>query len=228
MDREEEAGLTVLIVEDEETIAEFVSMGLSYSGFRVAVARDGREGLAEFRRLRTDLVVLDVMLPEMDGFEVLRQLRLQSDVPVLMLTARGEVDDRVQGLDLGADDYLSKPFKFKELLARARALLRRRHAPIGSELRVGPLTLRRDTREVTLRSALLNLTPREFDLLELFMHHPRQVFSRETILNRVWGYDFYGGTNVVEVHVSALRQKLGADRDLIQTMRGVGYSLRGS
>ncbi len=219
-------GPSILVVEDEETIAEFVAMGLSYAGFQVAVARDGKEGLDEFRRIRPDLVILDVMLPEVDGFAVLRQIRLQSEAPVLVLTARGEVDDRVHGLELGADDYLPKPFKFKELLARVRALLRRSHVEIVPALHLGPLSLRRDTREVTLDGAPLVLTPREFDLLEFLLRHPRQVFSRETILNRVWGYDFVGDTNVVEVHVSALRQKLGPHRGLIQTVRGVGYALR--
>jgi DNA-binding response OmpR family regulator len=225
--REDGAELTVLVVEDEETIADFVTMGLSHHGFRVQVARDGKEALAEFGRIRPSMVILDVMLPEIDGFAVLRQLRLQCDVPVLMLTARGDVDDRVHGLDLGADDYLPKPFKFKELLARVRALLRRQHAATMPVLHVGPLSLCRETREVHLEGTLIDLTPREFEILELLMRHPRQVFSRETILNRVWGYEFVGDTNVVEVHVSALRQKLGGQRDLIQTFRGVGYSLRG-
>ncbi len=225
--RDEGAGIRVLVVEDEETIAEFVAMGLSYAGFQVTVARDGKEGLEEFRRLRPDLVVLDVMLPGIDGFAVLSRIRLGSDVPVVMLTARGEVDDRVQGLDLGADDYLPKPFKFKELLARIRAVLRRRNLEVVPILRLGPISLRRDTREVTVDNSPIVLTPRELDLLEFLMQHPRQVFSRETILNRVWGYDFIGETNVVEVHVSALRQKLGDHRDLIQTVRGVGYTLRG-
>jgi DNA-binding response OmpR family regulator len=220
-------GPLVLIVEDEETIAEFVSMGLSYAGFQVAVARDGNEGLEEFRRRRPDLVILDVMLPELDGFAVLRQIRLQGDVPVLMLTARADVDDRVRGLELGADDYLPKPFKFKELLARVRALLRRAHVDVVPALHVGPLSLRHDTREVTLDGEPVSLTPREFDLLEFLLRHPRHVFSRESILNQVWGYDFIGDTNVVEVHVSALRQKLGQHRGLIQTVRGVGYTLRG-
>ena len=221
-------GPTILVVEDEETIAEFVTMGLSYAGFQVAVARDGNEGLEEFRRLKPDLVILDVMLPELDGFAVLRRIRLLGDTPVMMLTARGDVDDRVQGLEYGADDYLPKPFKFKELLARVRALLRRAHVEVVPTLHAGPLSLRRDTREVTVEGAALVLTPREFDLLEFLLSHPRQVFSRETILNRVWGYDFIGETNVVEVHVSALRQKLGPHRELIQTVRGVGYTLRGS
>jgi DNA-binding response OmpR family regulator len=224
---ESQLGPTILVVEDEETIAEFVSMGLSYAGFQVVVAHDGNDGLDEFRRQKPDLVILDVMLPELDGFAVLRRIRLQGDVPVLMLTARGEVDDRVHGLELGADDYLPKPFKFKELLARVRALLRRAHVEVVPALHAGPLSLRRDTREVTVDGEPLGLTPREFDLLDLLLSHPRQVFSRETILNRVWGYDFVGETNVVEVHVSALRQKLGPHRNLIQTVRGVGYTLRG-
>lgn len=227
VNRSEGEGIRVLVIEDEATIAEFVVMGLSYAGFQVTVACDGKQGLDEFRCLRPDLVVLDVMLPEIDGFTVLRQIRLQSDTPVIMLTARGEVDDRVQGLDLGADDYLSKPFKFKELLARVRAVLRRHKPDVTPVLHLGPLSLRRDTREVTLEGAPMQLTAREFDLLEFLMLHPRQVFGRETILQRVWGYEFIGETNVVEVHVSALRQKLGSHRDLIQTVRGVGYTLRG-
>lgn len=225
---ESQPGPTILVVEDEETIADFVSMGLSYAGFHVAVARDGNEGIAEFQQQKPDLVILDVMLPELDGFAVLRRIRLHGDVPVLMLTARAEVDDRVHGLELGADDYLPKPFKFKELLARVRALLRRAHVEVVPSLHAGPLSLRRDTREVTVDGTPLGLTPREFDLLEFLLSRPRQVFSRETILNRVWGYDFVGETNVVEVHVSALRQKLGPHRNLIQTVRGVGYTLRGA
>ncbi len=225
-DRNDGTGVKVLVIEDEETIAEFVSMGLSYVGYQVAVAGNGRQGLDEFHRLKPDLVVLDVMLPEIDGFAVLRQIRLQSDVPVVMLTARGEVDDRVRGLDLGADDYLPKPFKFKELLARSRAVLRRRTPEVAPILSFGPLSLRRDTRDVTLDGETILLTPREFDLLEFLMRHPRQILSRGTIIDRVWGYDFQGETNVVEVHVSALRQKLGPHRELIQTVRGVGYTLR--
>ncbi len=225
--RDEGTGIRVLVVEDEETIAEFVVMGLSYAGFQVTAVSTGREGLEEFQRLRPDLIVLDVMLPEMDGFELLSRVRLHSDVPVVMLTARGSVDDRVRGLDLGADDYLPKPFKFKELLARIRAVLRRHNLEAVPILRLGPLSLRRDTREVFVDSVPVVLTPREFDLLEFLMRHPRQVISRETMLSQVWGYDFIGETNVVEVHVSALRQKLGPHRDLIQTVRGVGYTLRG-
>lgn len=226
-ERADGAKPTILIVEDEETIAEFLSMGLSYAGFQVTVVGDGADALSAFRETRPDLVILDVMLPGLDGFAILRQLRLQSDVPVLMLTARGEVDDRVTGLELGADDYLAKPFKFKELLARVRAVLRRRRLDVAPVLTVGPLSLRSDTREVTVDGQPIELTPREFEVLEFFLRHPRQVLSRETILNQVWGYDFYGDTNVVEVHVSALRQKLGRYRDLIQTVRGVGYTLRG-
>lgn len=225
---EPQSGPTILVVEDEETIAEFVSMGLSYAGFQVVVARDGNDGIEDFRRRKPDLVILDVMLPELDGFAVLRRIRLLGDTPVMMLTARGDVDDRVKGLEFGADDYLPKPFKFKELLARVRALLRRAHVQVDPALHAGPLSLRRDTRDVAVDGAPLVLTPREFDLLEFLLSHPRQVFSRETILNRVWGYDFVGETNVVEVHISALRQKLGVHRELIQTVRGVGYTLRGA
>jgi DNA-binding response OmpR family regulator len=217
----------VLVVDDEETIAEFLEMGLRYEGFDVRVAGDGAAALAVAREWRPDLVILDRMLPEMDGLEVCRWLRASSDVSVLMLTAKGEVDDRVEGLESGADDYLAKPFKFRELLARVRAVLRRRHMDVDRVLQVADLRLDRDTREVSRAGRPVDLTPREFDILELFMAHPRQVFTRDTILNRVWGYDYLGDTNVIEVYVSYLREKLGdTRRTLIQTVRGVGYTLR--
>ncbi len=168
------------------------------------------------------------MLPGIDGLEICRRLRAGGDVGVLMLSARGEVDDRIAGLDAGADDYLPKPFTFKELLARVRAVLRRRGIVLGRVMAVGDLSLDRETREVTRGERTVGLTPREFELLELFIGHPRQVFSREAILNRVWGYEYDGDANVIEAHVSALRDKLGdRDRTLIRSIRGVGYTLRG-
>jgi DNA-binding response OmpR family regulator len=153
---------------------------------------------------------------------------MESDVAILMLTARGELEDRVSGLEIGADDYVVKPFKFREVLARIRAQLRRKRIVLPHILQLGDLRLDRDTREVSLGSTLVQLTPREWELLELLMSHPRQVLSRETILNRVWGYEYIGDTNVVEVHISALREKLNdRARERIQTVRGVGYALRG-
>ena len=216
-----------LVVDDEETIVEFLHMGLTYEGWEVTVATDGPEALAAAGRCRPDLVILDVMLPGLDGFGVCRRLRDDGDVPIIMLTARGELEDRVAGLDGGADDYLVKPFRFQELLARIRAVLRRRQPDAQQRLVAADVRLDRNTREVERGGRPVDLTAREFDLLELFLGHPRQVLSRETILNRLWGYDFMGDTNVVDVHVSALRRKLGdADHTLIRTVRGIGYTLR--
>ncbi|MHB8645317.1 MAG: response regulator [Thermomicrobiales bacterium] len=222
-----DAALTVLLVEDEETIVEFLTMGLTYEGFTVHTVRDGREALPTFERVRPHLVLLDLMLPGMDGMKICRTLRARSDVPIIMLTARGEVEDRIEGLDSGADDYLPKPFRFAELMARIRAVLRRHQIVAGSLLAVGDLRLDRNTREVTDAGNGIALTPREFDLLECFMLHPRQVLTRDAILNRVWGYDQAVDTNVVDVYVRYLRAKLGDDRhERIEAVRGVGYSLR--
>ena len=220
-------GPRVLVVDDEETILEFVELGLRYEGFQVELAGDGPAALAAFERRRPDLVILDLNLPGLDGLEVCRRLRQRSDVPIVMLTARGDVDERVEGLEAGADDYLPKPFKFKELLARVRAVLRRR-LPVERLLRFGELVLNRDTREVLVDGRPAVLTPREFDLLEVFMLHPRQVLSREQLLDRIWGIDYLGDGNLIEVHISALRDKLGdQERRLIRTVRGVGYALSG-
>jgi len=218
----------VLVVDDELTMREFLEMGLGYEGFEVRTAADGLIGLETARSWGPDLVILDRMLPGLDGLEVCRRLRAEGDVGVLMLSALGEVDDRIDGFDAGADDYLPKPFTFKELLARVRAVLRRRGIMLGRVLAVGDLSLDRETREVTRGGRTAELTPREFELLELLIGHPRQVFSRETILNRIWGYEYAGDANVIEAHVSALREKLGdRDRTLIRAVRGVGYTLRG-
>jgi DNA-binding response OmpR family regulator len=218
--------LRVLVVDDEPLIVEMLSMGLSYEGFEVSVARTGHEALDQARAVNPDVVVLDIMLPGMDGIEVCRRLRAQGDVGILMLTALGEVDDRVTGLDSGADDYLVKPFTFKELLARVRAILRRRGINLQRVLRLGDLALDRQTRRVTRAGRVVELTPREYDMLELFLTHPRQVFTRDVILNRVWGYDYLGDTNVIDVHIRHLREKLwDDDRSLIRSVRGVGYGL---
>jgi DNA-binding response OmpR family regulator len=222
------ATIRVLVVDDEEVIVDLISTGLRYEGFDVAVATDGREALAQAARFQPHLVVLDWMLPGLDGLTVCQRLRAQSDMAILMLTARGELDDRIAGLEGGADDYLVKPFKFQELLARIRAILRRHNLSLRRRLSVGDLQLDRETREVWRSGQPIDLTPREFELLEVLLMHPRQVFSRETLLNRVWGYDYVADPNLVEVHISALRAKLGdTARQLIRTVRGVGYTLRG-
>ena len=222
-----DAELTVLLVEDEETFVEFLTMGLTYEGFTVHAVRDGREALPTFERVHPHVVLLDLMLPGMDGISICRALRARSEVPIIMLTARGEVEDRIEGLDSGADDYLPKPFKFAELMARVRAVLRRHKVTVGSTLAVGDLRLDRNTREVTHVGQPIDLTRREFDLLECFMLHPRHVLTRDAILDRVWGYDQVVDTNVVDVYVGYLRAKLGeGGHERIQTVRGVGYSLR--
>jgi DNA-binding response OmpR family regulator len=218
----------ILLVEDEETIRDFVRLGLEYEGVEVDVSDSWRRALEQVRAFGPDLVVLDLLLPELDGLEVCRALRRTSSLPIIMLTARGEVDDRVLGLESGADDYLAKPFKFKELLARIRAVLRRSGADPGRTLKVGPLMLDTHTRQVTRDGRTVDLTPRELELLEQLMRHPRWVLSREQLLDRIWGMDYLGDANVVEVHVSALRAKLGdQERQLIRTVRGVGYLLSG-
>jgi DNA-binding response OmpR family regulator len=221
--------LRVLVIEDEPTITEFLRVGLTYEHNQVEIAEDGLAGLALARQHSPDLIILDVMLPGLDGFAICRQLREAGDqVPIIMLTARKEVSDRVDGLNLGADDYLTKPFSFEELLARIRAVLRRRGQPAEPPVwRAANLALRPETHEAYQGGAPLELTPIEFALLELFLSHPRQVFTRETLLNRVWGYDYAGDTNVVDVHVGHLREKVGDhDRRLIRTVYGVGYSFR--
>lgn len=220
--------IRILVVDDEETLTDLLSTGLTYEGYQVSIAADGSSALAIAQRERPHIVILDWMLPHVDGLTVCRKLREQSDVSILMLTARGELDDRVVGLESGADDYLVKPFKFKELLARVHAMLRRRNLQLDQQLRVSDIALDRETREVWRNDQMIMLTPREFALLELLMAHPRQVFSKEQMLNRVWGYDWVGDTNIVEVHISALRDKLGdTERQVIRTVRGIGYTLRG-
>ena len=223
----------ILIIEDEPGIVDFLVLGLTHEGFAPEVARDGATGLRLAVEREPDLVVLDVMLPGLDGFEVCRRLRAVSRVPVIILTARQELPDRVRGLDLGADDYLTKPFQFQELAARIRAVLRRHRGDGGgtearasaSLLRLQDITLDRHLREVRRGSRQVALTRREYDLLELLMRHPDQILTRDAILDRVWGADFMGDGNIIEVYVRYLRQKLG-EPSPITTVRGVGYVIR--
>ncbi len=219
----------ILIIEDEQEIANYLRRGLVLEGFQVSVAPDGPAGLAEARETPHDLVVLDLMLPGIDGLEVARRLRAASDIPIIILTARDAVADRVRGLENGADDYLVKPFAFEELLARIRVQLRRRQVGQQSEiLRFGALTLDTAARELRVAERRVELTAKEYELLELFMRHPNQVLTREVIYDRVWGYDFGGESNIIEVYVRYLRQKLesGGEQRVIQTVRGAGYILR--
>jgi two-component system response regulator MprA len=218
----------ILIVEDEEKITDFLRRGLVYESYRVDVAHDGQSGLALARENPPDLVILDWMLPGMDGLEVCRRLRSGGPVPILLLTARDSVADRVLGLDAGADDYLIKPFDFDELLARIRALLRRAQPQSPEILKFADLSLDTGTRQAFRGDRAIDLTAKEYELLELFMRNPRQVLTRDVIFDRVWGYDFGGESNIIEVYVRYLRQKLetGNEPRLLHTVRGVGYVLR--
>lgn len=229
----------LLVIDDEQGIVDFIRLGMRYEGFIVEDAGNGITGLDMAQRLRPDAIILDIMLPGIDGLEVCRRLReseATADIPILMLTARDEVRDRVTGLEVGADDYLTKPFSFEELLARVRALLRRQQriiaagGPGGRVLRIADLTLDEAAREVRRGERLIELTATEYNLLHLFMTHPRQVLERQVILNRVWGYDFMGETNIIEVYVRYLREKIEDEPSapkFIQTVRSVGYVLKG-
>jgi DNA-binding response OmpR family regulator len=219
----------ILIIEDEAEIAGYLRRGLTLEGFTIDIAADGQAGLDLARENPPDLVVLDLMLPGIDGLEVARRLRAASEVPIIILTARDAVPDRVAGLESGADDYLVKPFAFEELLARVRVQLRRQQsAQQPGLLRYANLTMDTSAREVRMNDRRVELTTREYELLELFMRHPQQVLTREVIYDRVWGYDFGGESNIIEVYVRYLRQKLEANNEprLIHTVRGVGYILR--
>jgi two-component system response regulator MprA len=223
------SGERILLIEDEARIAQFIERGLIYEGYRVSVARDGQSGLSIARDNPPDLVILDWMLPGLDGLEVCKRLRAASDVPILMLTAKDDIRDRVTGLDAGADDYLVKPFSVEELMARVRALFRRSTPNSRPEiLRFSTLTLDTGTHRAYRGERSIDLTAKEYELLELFMRNPRQVLTRDVIFDRVWGYDFGGESNIIEVYVRYLRQKTEQENEsrLIHTVRGVGYVLR--
>lgn len=219
----------ILVVEDEAKLARFIELELTYEGYQVSVANDGFSGLTALRETNPDLVILDWMLPGINGLEICRRLRSTNNkVPAILLTAKDEVSDRVSGLDAGADDYVVKPFSIEELLARVRAHLRRTHQEDPEILQFSELTLNRRSREVTRGDRQIELTAKEFDLLEYLISHPRQVLTRDRILEQVWGYDFMGDSNIIEVYIRYLRLKLEANNEkrLIHTMRGVGYVLK--
>ena len=221
----------VLVVDDEAPLADLLSMALRYEGWQTATAGDGAEALRAAREFRPDAVVLDVMLPDLSGLEVMRRLRAdQHDVPVLFLTAKDAVEDRIAGLTAGGDDYVTKPFSLEEVVARLRGLLRRSGAAAAraeSVLVVGDLTLDEDSREVFRGDDSIRLTATEFELLRFLMRNPRRVLSKPQILDRVWSYDFGGQGNVVELYISYLRRKIDAGRaPMIHTMRGAGYVLK--
>jgi len=214
---------TILLVEDEPSVGELVKGYLGRDGYRVLWVRSGEEGLAELDRHQIRIVILDIGLPGMDGFEVCRAIRGRSRVPILMLTARDEEPDRVVGLEVGADDYLTKPFSPRELAARIKAILRRTEPQVAQEvLSLGDVILNRETHDVTCDGASVELTAKEFDLLAFFLANPGAVLSRDVLLDRVWGVEYPGGTRTVDVHVAQLRRKLGRP-NLIRTLRGSGY-----
>ena len=218
----------ILVVDDDPRLAASVRRALAYEGYRVEMAGDGSAALAATRDRLPDLVILDVMLPGMSGLEVCRRLRAGSDVPILMLTARDEVDARVDGLDSGADDYLVKPFAYEELLARVRSLLRRRAAGSSDRLTVADLVIETEAHEARRGERRLTLSALEFSLLEHFARHPRVVLTRERLLDAVWGFDADSVSNVVDVYVGYLRREMesGGEPRLLHTVRGVGYVLR--
>lgn len=217
----------VLIVEDEKEIAKFIDLELQAESYETVVAYDGVTGLSKFRELNPDLVVLDLMLPVLDGLEVARRIRKTSNTPIIILTAKDSVDDKVVGLDSGADDYLVKPFSIEELLARVRAHLRRVNPAVTGEVRVADLVMNLEGREAFRDGRRIDLSAKEFELLELFARNPGKVFNRFEIEEKVWP-EYTGGSNVVDVYVGYLRRKLEAsgERRLIHTVRGVGYVLR--
>ncbi|MDN3450249.1 response regulator transcription factor [Planococcus sp. APC 3906] len=220
----------ILIVEDEKSIARVLELELTYEGYETGVSHTGADGLIKFREKPWDLVLLDLMLPEINGLDVLKRIRASDPViPVILLTAKNDVKDKVAGLDLGANDYVTKPFEIEEVLARIRACLRLTTGSGNSSLhRFGELELNESTREVSRAGRQVELTPREFDLLLYFLRNPLQVLSREQVLNAVWGYDYYGDTNVIDVYIRYLRKKVdaGESTTYIQTVRGIGYVLK--
>jgi two-component system OmpR family response regulator len=219
----------VLVVEDEEKLARFMELELKYEGYDVSVAKDGMAGLTQAREFPPDLLLLDWMLPGMSGLDVCRRLReTGSKIPIILITAKDDIADRVAGLDAGADDYIVKPFNLDELLARVRVQLRRTQEDNDDSLQFADLRFNRSTREIYRGDRLIELTAKEFELLDYLLSHARQVLTREQILERVWGYDFMGDSNIIEVYIRYLRLKLEAEGEprLIQTVRGVGYVLR--
>lgn len=220
--------LKILVIEDDPAILRLLQRGLTMEGYQVDTAVDGENGLKLFQERQPDLIVLDLMLPGIDGMEVCQRIRQKSKVPILILTAKDAIQDRVEGLDAGADDYLVKPFNLEELLARIRALLRRTEQERQPVLQFEDVTMNTITREVYRGERKLQLTKKEYQLLELFLRHPRQVLTREMIFDRIWGYDFGGESNVLEVYIRYLRQKMEQNGEprLIYTVRGVGYVMR--
>ena len=220
----------ILIVEDEQKIARFLELELKYEGYEVDIANNGREGFEKGKSPDVDLIILDLMLPGLSGIEVCRRLRQQSDVPIIMLTAKDDISDKVTGLDIGADDYMTKPFAVEELLARIRVLLKRRNVKnINDDLLIiGKLKLSKNNYKVEYDNENIELTKKEFELLEYLMRNKNIVLSREKILDNVWGYDYFGDTNIIDVYIRYIRSKIDQKYNVsfIETVRGVGYIIR--
>lgn len=222
----------ILIVEDEQKIARFLELELNYEGYEVLIANNGRDGLEKGKKEDVDLIILDLMLPELSGIEVCRRIRQTSDVPIIMLTAKDDISDKVTGLDIGADDYMTKPFAVEELLARIRVLLKR--AKIYKDktdlqvIEIGKLKLNKNNYMVEYDGEIIDLTKKEFELLEFMMINKNIVLSREKILDKVWGYDYFGDTNIIDVYIRYIRSKVDQkyNINLIETVRGVGYIIR--
>lgn len=221
----------ILIVEDEQKIARFLELELKYEGYEVEIATNGRDGLEKGRENSIDLIILDLMLPGLSGIEVCRRIRQTSEVPIIMLTAKDDITDKVTGLDIGADDYMTKPFAVEELLARIRVLLKRKYLNVKEDtpyLEINKLKLYKNNYKVEYENENIELTKKEFELLEFLMLNKNIVLSREKILDKVWGYDYYGDTNIIDVYIRYLRSKIDQKYNisLIETVRGVGYIIR--
>lgn len=222
----------ILIVEDEQKIARFLELELNYEGYEVEIANNGRDGLEKGKSEDVDLIVLDVMLPGLSGIEVCRRLRQSSDIPIIMLTAKDDISDKVTGLDIGADDYMTKPFAVEELLARIRVLLKRANSNKEKTdpqiLQIGKLKLNKNNYMVDYDGEIVDLTKKEFELLEFMMINKNIVLTREKILDKVWGYDYFGDTNIIDVYIRYIRSKIDQKYNisLIETVRGVGYIIR--
>ena len=229
MKREEKNMLKILIIDDDTNMSELISLYLNKEGYQTKEVHSGRAGLVAFEDYTPDLVLLDVMLPELDGYDVCKEIRKKSRTPIIMLTAKGEVFDKVLGLELGADDYMVKPFDPKELIARVKAVLRRNQPPIEitdtkNRIVLDNLIIDKDNYSVTFKGSLVELPPKELEVLYFLASHPKQVFTREQLLDKIWGYDFVGDTRTVDVHIKRLRDKFEGDHTWsIKTVWGVGY-----
>ncbi|MBF7095914.1 response regulator transcription factor [Alkalibacter mobilis] len=221
----------ILVVDDERSINDLIRLDLEFEGYAVESAFDGQEALEKVDSFNPDLIILDVMLPKINGFDVCKKVNMEKSIPIILLTAKTDVIDRVLGLELGADDYLSKPFDNRELLARVKALLRRSQVVVKHEtdvLKNGEISLTLNERKVLINNQEIHLTPKEYELLLLLISNLEQVFSRENLLEKVWGYDYFGDTRTVDMHIQRIRKKIAdhSDQDYIQTVFGVGYKMR--